>query len=384
MTDAAPPHGRALHALVALLLLGHAAGALLVLRLAPPGFPVDHPRFWLHEALPWATVVGSIALIARPRWGASAMLGLWVGIAAAMVGLFREEGVFPAGLAGVAALAALGPAVRLRPHAAGLPALCVGALATLALRAPPPTTTPGGEAPDAPPLEALPVHLADRLVVSVDPRLAVHDGSRTGFQTVFGAGPTPIPAALYGRQGPGTTDVTAVSTVERPVYAHLSSYAQLQITGHTDLSVTFSPCPDAPIPVLPADYPWGRPMQLAYVDADRVFHVVRATSGEKGPYTALCEGRLDPGEPLRMTFLDAGVPTVAVTLHDWSAQLSTDLSPAAGYGLPQNAIQFQRGDAPTDPAWIHVALASTGIGIGWDSVGLAPGTYASRVGIETL
>jgi hypothetical protein len=84
----------------------------------------------------------------------------------------------------------------------------------------------------------------------------------------------------------------------------------------------------------------GLPSRLAYLDAQGGFHVVQATSGEKGLFHPLASGRLDRGQPLTITILDRDQPVASLTLLDWSSQASTELSPTAGWGLPQNAIEF--------------------------------------------
>ena len=68
--------------------------------------------------------------------------------------------------------------------------------------------------------------------------------------------------------------------------------------------------------------------------------MVQATSGEKGLFHPLASGRLDRGQPLTITILDRDQPVASLTLLDWSSQASTELSPTAGWGLPQNAIEF--------------------------------------------
>ena len=121
------------------------------------------------------------------------------------------------------------------------------------------------------------------------------------------------------------------------------------------------------------------------MDAHDTFHVVEARSAEKGPFRSLASGKLKRGEPLGITLHDRGKPVARVTLDDWSAQVSTELSPTAGYGVPQNAITFMlSGASPTSPAFISLELAGTGIGRGYDSVGHAPGVYRNRVCIESL
>jgi hypothetical protein len=63
---------------------------------------------------------------------------------------------------------------------------------------------------------------------------------------------------------------------------------------------------------------------------------------------------------------------------------STELSPTAGWGLPQNAIEFSLSDPnPASPATLFITLASTSVGRGFDSVGHTPGTYRNRMRIQT-
>jgi hypothetical protein len=89
------------------------------------------------------------------------------------------------------------------------------------------------------------------------------------------------------------SDLTAFTPLATESYSHLNSYCRLEVAGHQSLAVSFSPCQETTIDVLPADYPVGRPARFAYVDATYGFHVCEATSGEKGPFCTLASGRLD-------------------------------------------------------------------------------------------
>jgi len=181
----------------------------------------------------------------------------------------------------------------------------------------------------------------------------------------------------------GSIDISAHCTLPREVYSHLNSFADLTVYGHQTLSLEFSPCPGVPIEVTPSDYPVGRPRRFAYLSPGGEFRVVEATSGEKGPFRHLASGLLKPGDPLTIMLCDSGRPRCSVTLLDWSAQCSTQLSPAAGWGVPVNAIEFTReGNAPSAPAAIWITLAGTSIGRGFDSVGHAAGVYRNRMRIE--
>jgi hypothetical protein len=86
---------------------------------------------------------------------------------------------------------------------------------------------------------------------------------------------------------------------------------------------------------------------------------------------------------LGITLFDGDRPAARIALLDWSAQLGTQLSPTAGWGLPVNAIEFVReGDAPGSLAVFYVTLAGTSVGRGWDSVGHREGLYRNRIRIE--
>jgi hypothetical protein len=147
----------------------------------------------------------------------------------------------------------------------------------------------------------------------------------------------------------------------------------------------FSPCPDKPIDVLPTDYPAGRPARFAYLDAAGIFHVVEASSGEKGPFHELASGKLPRDQALEITFLDTNRSIGSVVLADWSAQVSTDLSPTAGWGVPQNSIEFWLGgDNPRSNASLSISLACTSVGRGFDSVGHAAGVYRNRMTVRLL
>ncbi len=171
-------------------------------------------------------------------------------------------------------------------------------------------------------------------------------------------------------------EVDAWSELRGEVYSHLNRFSFIEVSGHRDLAVSFSPCPDRTITITSSDYPYGRPSRLAYLGADGVFRVVEARSAEKGPFTTLAEGPLRPDEPLTIVLHDAGDPVGRIVLEDWAAQVGTGLSPTAGWGLPENAIElFRVGES----CQIFITLAGTSVGRGWDSVGHAPGVYRNRL-----
>ncbi len=201
------------------------------------------------------------------------------------------------------------------------------------------------------------------------------------------AGDGSVKATFRIDPGPdgGPIRLETMARLPLPVFSHLNSFCDLEVSGHRALSLSFSPCPGTFIEVRPADYPTGRPLRLAYLDARGRFHVVEATSGENGPFRELAGGPLARSEPLTMTLHDLGVARARVVLEDWSAQAGTVLSPAAGWGVPVNAIEFSlEGERPGSPTGIYVTLAGTSVGRGWDNVGHAAGIYRNRMRIEIL
>lgn len=179
--------------------------------------------------------------------------------------------------------------------------------------------------------------------------------------------------------------IEAFSTLESPVFSHLNSFCDLTIAGHRRLAFSFSPCPNQQVEVLPFDYPTGRPARLAYVDDVQIFHVVEATSGEKGPFHELARGPLPKDAALAITCHDDGQAVCRIRLEDWAAQVGRSLSPTAGWGLPVNAIEFSlTGDSAQSSAAVFITLAGTSVGRDWDSVGHSAGTYRNRVRVDEV
>ncbi len=423
-----------------LALLGHAVAAAGWWWLMPGGFPIDHPRLYSNRVVPLLVLLAVMVAIAllrqrRPlpaRLTLATLAGVWVGggITALVLYPSSRRLLFVAllGAAGVMTLAAL--AGMARRHARYLlPALLAGGVAGLALmatqRGPTPSTRPGGSLDEAQAMATQPVvpysnrlvridaqtpavMLEDRpLRLAVYPMLTFDSRSADRFWTIFarrrdrlgperrflGAQVEGASRVLsYESDGPERLRVTpheslpsalleASFTLPEPVYSHLNSYLFAEVTGFESLSLAFSPCPDTPIEVRPFGYPFGAPARVAYLDASGMFRVVEARSGEKGPFRLLAEGELGDG-PLTVTLLDEGRRVGEIVLHDWASQASTDLSPTAGWGLPQNAIEFFLSRHRSSTAALHVTLAGTSVGRGWDSVGHAAGTYTSRVTVS--
>lgn len=181
----------------------------------------------------------------------------------------------------------------------------------------------------------------------------------------------------------GLVKITAFSRISEPVYSHLNTFCKVSIYGHENLELTFSPCGSIGFEPRPADYPVGRPARFAYCDTDRKFLVMEAQSGEKGPFTELGKGRLEFDGRLSLGIVDNGAPIATVHFDDWASQLSSALSPTAGWDVPVNAVEFQRsGDARRDPVMVWITLAATAVGRGWDTVGHTAGIYRNQVVVE--
>ncbi|HEY2747151.1 MAG TPA: hypothetical protein VGL86_21155, partial [Polyangia bacterium] len=176
----------------------------------------------------------------------------------------------------------------------------------------------------------------------------------------------------------GAVQLDAASRLPQPIFSHIDSFAEVAVSGHTKLTVAFSPAPDKKIELAPAT----GAARFAYLDASDTFHVMQATTRQRGPFTELASGPLKRGDPLVVTLYDGDKPAFTVTLADWSAQVSTALSPTAGSGIPVNAIELLRaGEPDSAPGLITFSLADTSIGRGTQSVGHAAGVYRDRIRI---
>ena len=176
--------------------------------------------------------------------------------------------------------------------------------------------------------------------------------------------------------------IEAVSQLPRAVFSHLNTYSVIHISGCDELGLSFSPCPGT-VKVMPFDYPVGRPARLCHLDADNVFRVVEASSGEKGPFEVLAEGKLADDEPLAIEVCSGDKVVGRIVLEDWAKQASRQLSPTAGWGVAENAIEFSPDSDSGGSATIYLTLASTSVGRGWDSVGHSAGTYTNAMRIES-
>jgi hypothetical protein len=416
------------------LLSGALPLALAAWWLLPQGFPTWHPRFWVNQVLPWAVALAALVglIHARRRPG----VGLAVGVVFGGLALGAGAGSvlwFPLGGQAVApallipGIYFVGVSARRQPRRVWAPTLAVGvalgALLPGSQRGPSPSTRPTSEPIPGPlpkPLADGPLvvddgvtvsrsdgwvrlALADRPELQLNPLLRFHDRSpergwtnltrRRGRPPAWPLSgerrsPQDVRLGWAGEDGPRWLKLTptrsglqlaAWSQLPHPVYSHLNSFSELQVLGPGPFTLRFSPCPDAEVQVLPADYPTGRPGRLACLTEDGTLRVLEAASGEKGPFTELAAGPLARGDPLSVTVAQRGEPVCRVTWPDWAAQCSTELSPTAGWGLPQNALEFRLTDEGMS---LWCTLAATSVGRGWDSVGHAAGAYRNRVTVE--
>ena len=416
------------------------AGAVAYWWLSPKGFPIDSSRFWLNSVLPFVVVaVALVGLIAmhRRRWSSAATVVLCFA-AAWLAGAIFGRVLFPVSLRLVWLLPLFVSAVgiacfyRLRsgePRRSrfrlfcSLPFALVGFFVILAQVPPVPSTnplnieTPESERPQSSGSIASAFKLGSNyefntasaeltmtsgdIRITCSPVLEFHRISPDGFwsllapamderrypiaETTSAAGHT----IRYNNDAvvmlsTPTTDnllrIVAHTPIRQDTFSHLNTFCYFEVYGHRKLSLSFSPCPDDEVQVLPSDYPTGRPARVAYLDEAGEFRVVEAISGEKGPFRKLVGGELARGNPLTIKFQDESRPVASITLDDWSSQLSTARSPTAGWGLPTNAIEFQRlGDAPSSPVGIWVSLAAASVGRGWDTVGHLAGKYRNSL-----
>jgi hypothetical protein len=425
------------------VLIGHAVGAIGWLWFMPHGFPVAHPRFWANGVVPIVILFVAILAIWAARRERLAVVRIVLLALAAMWATAAVSGrvifpistplrwLAPLGLSAAITVAAFGPRlrrVRWPVHSTALAvtlAAGVGAALPWLQRGPDPSTLPLNDGMAAAPSTLAPLDVQvrtrhvggalvqlndgqvtfsrDRYFVYVQPLLSFTSRSPDGCWTSLAprelrVGPrrrliqVDDDGLLHYTDDDHSTlavsgdeshvDIVAHSRLPQPVFSHLNSFCELQLAGHRKLSVSFSPCPDVKVDVLDAGYPIGKPARCAYLGADGVFRVVEARSGEKGPFRELARGSLSRSDVITMTFHDDGRPFCTVTLDDFAAQASIDLSPTAGWKLPMNAIEFSLSDArPTSPASVFVTLAGTSVGRGWDSVGHAAGTYRNRMSI---
>jgi hypothetical protein len=428
---------------VGFILALHLPAAIAWLWLMPRGWPIGSARLWVNEIAPIVIfIAAAIALVAlicrRDRLLLSLALPLiclWLSVSIAALFVFPRSGwlittrLAPLAVLMLVTLLPFRKSLARRHIAAIVIGLMIGPFVTLAERAPRPDTRPLNIPPpmvlsDASnPSVSIPigdiarfsvrsgdVHVTtDRLLIEITPLLTFTscspDGGWINFASPADRTPPRRTLEKFSKQmneaiatyNPGGTirvattepdhalDIDAFTTLAQPTYSHLNTFSEISIAGHKKLSLAFSPCPNSKIDVTYYDYPFGRPATFACLGDDGIFRVLRATNSEKGPFTTIASGLLKRGEPLAITLFDEDIPRLRFTFDDWSAQLSTQPSPTAGWGVPVNAIEFSlMYDNPRAPAGIYMTLAATSVGRGFDSVGHAAGTYRNRMHVERL
>ncbi|NOU31893.1 MAG: hypothetical protein HOO96_28650 [Polyangiaceae bacterium] len=423
-------------AAASLVVLLHAPAAIAVLHLLPQGFPVGHPKFVANTALPWmglllgATGV-ALALRGRARWASGLVLTLALAWASAGVAALVW---FPISLPRAPfALLGVGAALGLFAWRLGhlrhwqsvlFAALGIagGVAASYAQRAEAPSTRPssvqveprgptgpmgptGGLSREvgvpelSPELGALDLPCGNARI-RVEPLLSFESRSPDRTWTLL------APPDQFGDHrhldgdwhdmddvrawyiDVGTTslhvwnagdaiELDARTRLPTDVYAHLDAWTVIRwVSADPGAQIAFSATGDTLFDILPADYPVGRPSRMANLHADGTFRVVQASDGEKGPFHVLGQGPLARDAPLTLRIRTGHGGTCTLDFRDWAAQVSTALSPTAGWGMPQNAIQFFQMSGMTQ---VFLTLADTGPGRGWDSVGHARGTYRNRI-----
>ncbi len=429
---------------VELVLTVHGVGAGGWWWLTPGGFPLEHSRFWLNRICPFAVLgvaVFGIVALARKRHlvlkiALLILAAMWSGAA------ISSRIVFPVSASAWWWIGVLiggtgyGLAIRWRivdsrtwVATSSVAGLLAGAFVVWALCGPEPSTHPIGStalpsAVSENSKAAVTIRLNESVRVEsdvglisaqieayrlqIEPLMSFHLISPDRFWSIlippkFTEFPPRRIAAVRHESGASKavqieydrresllvssadsqiTEITAARTLTEATYSHLNSFCSLSLSGHRQLFLRFSPCQKVRIEVLPADYPTGRPARFAYRTADR-FVVVEATSGEKGPFHELASGPLQPSESITLYLDDEDRQFASITFEDWAAQASTDLSPTAGWGVPQNAIEFERyGDQPSGMVAISLTLAATAVGRGWDTVGHSAGTYRNRMQVR--
>jgi hypothetical protein len=427
-----------------IVLFGHVIIAAIWWWLMPGGFAVDHPRFWVNQVLPIVTIATAAALLVAAhrrrfglvRAGIVLLAAIWLGMAISARIVFpislRVRFWIPLLFFGCVLMAAFAPGLRtarwprLLTAIALLIGLAIGASLPLTQRgdesstrplnlAAGPTTLPSFEQQpmtrslqgfDVTPSSGIVQLRRGRYILAIQPMLDFRSRSPDRFWTIFSppadrVGPSRALIGYADREtgvammyrgdndhsltvdqaGDGwSANIEAVTIVPSPIYSHLNTFCEFQFVGHSKLSVTFSPCPQTPIEVVHFEYPVGEPARFAYLDRDGTFRIVQASSGEKGPFKTLAEGKMSRDDSLVMILSNKSDQIARIELLDWPKQTSTAISPTAGWRVPVNAIEFSRETSAADSvASFFVTLAGTSVGRGWDSVGHAAGVYRNRV-----
>lgn len=361
----------------------HVVGALLAVATAE-GFSLAHPHAL---ELVWGPAVIAVsgvfvlvtALRGRlaPLVHSSRALGaFWLAVSLSCVVLF------PGSTWRLVALSApLGVALLLiaPPSAPGW--WLIGALPGLALvvaqRAPPPSTRPlGGEVGVSSPRRFVDV-LCGELPLRVFPLLEFTSCAPDRFWAMWRESECPAAGAssVRARRDGEATVIEAETRLGVPVFSHLNAFAEI-LVDRAGLSVSLDEGP----PVRLADGT-GR-LHFLWLDGAGQLHLSRGARDEKGPFTELAQQPLRDGR-LSLALVAANGAACKLSFETWAAQASVAPAPTAGWGLPQNSVEFLES-LPNDVTQLSLSLAATSVGAGWDSVGHSPGVYRNVIRVEPL
>jgi hypothetical protein len=404
------------------LLTLHVAACGAALALIPGGFPLDHLHTIAGLYLPAA--VGLYLVVTLVRFvffrasalglsvGSAAIAGAWLGATATGALLFPisfgiERAIGPLTIASV--FGWLAWAIRLRPFASAAAAwvgVGIGLAEILSLKSPAPSTHPTGgnlaEVHGDPIKEeaasgqvSFPCgkdHVRVRPLLTFEGRspdatttiLAPPDAlaprrrfnafikEKDGFRAHYtDDGETTFTATKDGKG----LEIEAVTRLDAPVYARVSAFTTIHAPFRA--SILLGPFEK------PIDVDEGVE-SFAYLGSDLALHVARLEPEASGgtPYREVGRGKLARDEALAIELrrADGATGTCRLTFKDWTTQLSTEPSPSAGFGIPQNAIQLSR--KANDTA-IVLSLATASIGRGSATVGHTAGTYRNRIRVDT-
>lgn len=384
-----------LNTLAALLLLGWVI-------LLPKGFPVDHLRFWSNGVIPIAGMLfcsANIYYCIKEKSDAVRVLVFLPGLSTGLVVgclLFYWQSmcsirvllvVFPWAYLMTAWWILFKGNTDKSWRSSGFMFFAVGIFWAFTQQAPQASTNPhvAAEMPEFSfALESAVDHpdgltfVAGGSTLQLNPYLTFDLLSPDGFWTLFTPDDTPPADMAYALESTNGESYTAWTHLVGPTASHLSSFSELFLSGEHDWFVEFSPCKGQRFAILPSDYPTGRPARAAYYDASGQFNVVEGSSGEKGPFNVLASGPHGREETIELSFYAGEELIYRVGFEDFTSQCSTALSPTAGWGFPQNAIEFGTIGEDRTTAFIVLNLASTSVGRGWDTVRHAPGMYRNR------
>lgn len=381
----------------------HAISAAAWLTIAPRGFGWVDGRTLVNVVVPGAALAvgcGSLAMAyarrAPPPLAIAVVCfaAMWLGAGVANRAIFPLTGPWSitafALVAAVALMALARPNLvdrraRLASCAAGVVGAVLGFAGVAMLRAPDPDTRPLDVDAARVPHDGTALRgRCGALLVSLSPFLSFAGTSRDRYWSLFDATrpSDPVWSLEPAESMDEPLSITAYTTLDRPIFAHLSSFTTIDLEGGAALALSFQGVEGDAIPIQPADYPSGRPLRFAYLDERGVLHVAEASDGEKGPYRELARTDLGRGGVLSIDVFDAGAHACSFAFEDWAPQASTQPSPTAGWGVPVNVVSFQSG-GDLGAATITLSLAATGIGRGFDTVGHAPGVYRNRVRVRS-